>query len=195
MEHQHLPVKRGSWRRFFQRLFRPFRRRAQTFIRNTIVEQSRYQVSLGDEVRMVDNSQSSSSTTRKARLTREWTKSWTVDAERTTMTRGSADLGLHIVDLRAMAERTLREAYSFTAEERETFEEEVTLRIAPHTTSRIVFSWQEIRQKGIVRTETDDFEARIPYEIVVGLTFDQQQVDIPSRPAISEISHNDPGAK
>jgi hypothetical protein len=144
-----------------------------------VVEGSRYEVPLGDEKRSVDNSRSASSTMRVVRLTREWARTCTVDIEHATTVHGSAGLGIHVLELKAEAERTLRKTYSTVAEERQTFAEEVTLNIAQHTKSEIVFSWKEIRQKGMVRVVEADFEAQIPYEVVVGLTFDQQQIDAP----------------
>lgn len=97
--------------------------------------------------------------------------------ENVTTARGSARLGIHILDLTAEAERAVRKNYSASAGDRESFAEEVTLNIPPHTKSEIVFSWKEIRQSGTVRVTGDGFEAVFPYEIVVGLTFDQQQID------------------
>lgn len=146
---------------------------------STVIEGSRYEVSLGDETRTIDNSKSASSTMRKVRLTREWTRTCAVDAEHITTVHGSAGLGIHVLDLKVEAERTLSKTYSAATEEREMFEEEVTLNIAQHTKSEIVFSWKEIRQKGEVQVVGERFEARVPYEVVVGLTFDQQQIDAP----------------
>jgi hypothetical protein len=187
MEDQQPPVPQRS-RRHVWRLVWPFQRKARSVTRCTIIEKSRYQVAVGDEDRMVDNLQSSSSTIRRVRLAKEWTKTWTVDTERTTVARATAGVDIPFVELRAEAERTLRSEFSITAGERETFEEEVTLQIAAHTKSKIVFSWKEIRQKGVVRIETEYYEAHIPFEIVVGLTFDLQQIDSPSQPTISDGS-------
>jgi hypothetical protein len=146
-------------------------------VTSKIVEGSRYEVSLGDETRTIDNSRSTSPTTRQVRLTREWARTCAVDAEHITTVHGSAGLRIHVLDLKAEAERTLRKNYSTTSEERETFEEVVTLNILEHTRSEIVFSWKEIRQKGTVQVAGEGFEAQVPFEVVVGLTFDQQQID------------------
>lgn len=146
-------------------------------VTSKVVEGSRYEVRLGGETRTIDNSKSNSPTTRLVRLTREWSKTCAVDTEHITTVHGSAGLRMHVTDLKVEAERSLRKTYSTTSEERETFEEEVTLNIGPHTKSEIVFSWKEIRQKGIVQIAGEGFEAQIPYEAVVGLTFDQQQID------------------
>ena len=146
---------------------------------STLIEGSRYEVPLGEETRTIDNSKSSSSTQRVVKLTREWAKTYTLDVEHDMTFHGSAGLGIHVLDLKAEAERTLRDTYSVTSEERETFEEDVTLNIAKHTKSEINFFWKEIRQKGIVQISGADFEAQIPYEVTVGITFDQQQIDTP----------------
>lgn len=146
----------------------------------TVVEGSRHEVPMGDETRVIDNSQSGSTTTRVVRLTREWTRTCAIDVERATTTQGSAGIGIRALDLKAAAEHTLRRTYSDSTGERETFEEEVTLNIAPRTRCRVVFSWKEIRQKGIVQIARGGSDVQIPFEVVVGITFDQQQIDEPT---------------
>lgn len=143
----------------------------------TIVEGSHYEVPLGEETRTIDNSKSSSSTIRVVRLAREWVRTCALDVERNMKVRGSAGLRIHVLDLKAEAERTLTSTYSVTSEKRETFTEEVTLNIAQHTKSEVTFFWKEILQKGVMQIIGADFEVQIPYEVAVGLTFDQQQVD------------------
>jgi hypothetical protein len=147
----------------------------------TTVEESRYEVPLGDEDRVIDNSQSASTITRAVRLTREWSRTCTVDVERATTVQGSAGLGIRALDLKAEAERTLSKTYSASLDQRETFEEDVTLTINAHTRCRVIFSWKEIRQKGIVELASGGSRVRIPYEMVVGVTFDQQQIDGPAQ--------------
>jgi hypothetical protein len=134
---------------------------------------------MGEETRTVDNSKSSSQTSRVVWLTREWARTYTVDTEHNMTVRGSAGLSVHILDLKTEAERLVKNAYSVSTEERETFEEEVTLTVTKGTKSEITFFWKEIRHRGDVQISGAGFEAQIPYEIVVGLTFDQQQVDSP----------------
>jgi hypothetical protein len=147
-------------------------------ITTTIVEGSRYEIPLGDEERVIDNSMSASTTVRVVRLTREWARTCLVDVEHITTVHGSAAAGFSVLDLKAEAEHTLSKTYSTTTEERETFAEEVTLNISAHTKSKILFSWKEIRQKGVVQVMGAGFESRIPYELVAGVTFDQQQIDV-----------------
>jgi hypothetical protein len=146
-------------------------------IASRVIEGSRYEVDMGDETRTVDNSKSGSPTQRVVRLSREWSRTCTVDVEHATTAHGAAGLGIYVLDLKLEAERTLTRTYSATSEERETYEEEVTLNIGAHTRSEIVFSWKEIRQKGVVQLVGQGVDVQIPYEAVVGLTFDQQQID------------------
>ena len=144
-----------------------------------VMEGKRIEVPLGNESRTIDNLASSSSSIRAVRLSREWARTWAVDTERTTTVRGSAGLGVHLLSLKADAERTLRNTYSITTDEKQTFTEEVTLNIAEHKKVKIIFFWKQICQIGAVQLIGKKFEVRIPYEVVVGLTFDQQQIDIP----------------
>jgi hypothetical protein len=79
--------------------------------------------------------------------------------------------------LKAEAERTLTKHYSASVEDRRSFEEEVTLTIGAGIRSEIVFSWKEIRQGGTLVLRSDETAVEIPFEVVVGVTFDQRQVD------------------
>ncbi len=142
-----------------------------------VIEGTRYEVHLGKDTRVIDNSESRSSTTRTLRLTREWMKTYSLDAEHHRVIRGTVGLDFHFAALEAEAERALKSTYSVTSQERETFEEQVTLNIPGHTRSEVSFFWKEIRQRGKVRLSGTGFEVEISYEAVVGLTFDQKQVD------------------
>ena len=151
--------------------------KSPTPTKNTVIKGSRYEVPLGQETRTIDNSKSSSSTIQVVHITREWARTYALDVEHAMTVRGSAALGIHVLDIKAESERMLRNTYSVTPEERQILEEEVTLNVAPHTKSEVTFFWKEIRQKGVVQISGADFEAQIPYEVVVELTFDLQQVD------------------
>jgi hypothetical protein len=121
---------------------------------------------------------SSSPTSRLVRLAREWSRTCTFSSERDIKIHGSIGIGFNIFDLKAEAERLVKKNYSTTFEERENFTEEVTLNIAQHTKSEVIFYWKEVRQKGVARFSEGDFEVEIPYEVVVGPTFDQEQIDV-----------------
>jgi|ERR1700733_8253855 len=180
MEISNTPAQRGLERGLFKRLLGKFRRRARSYALGDVIEESRYQVAIGDEKRTIDNSKSSSSTTRKVRLERGWAREYVIDVERTTDIRGSASFGIHALDMKLEAERVLRQKYSISTEERKVFEEEVTLNVNPYTRSEITFTWTEIREQGFVHFTTERSEVRVPYEITIGLTLDQRQVDTAS---------------
>jgi hypothetical protein len=144
---------------------------------STIIEGTRYEVHLGKDTRVIDNSRSISSTIWGQRITRKWTRTYSLDAERHRVIRGAAGFDFHLLTLKAEAERTLKNIYSVTSEEREVFEQQVTLNVAAHTRSEVSFFWKEIRQRGTVRLSGTGFEVELPYEAVVGLAFDQEQVD------------------
>lgn len=143
----------------------------------TVIEGTRYEVPLGDEACVIDNAKSTAAITRVVRLTREWTRTYTINVERATTRRGSGGLHIGVLDLKAEAERTLSKTYEWIAGKRETFEEEVTLTVAPRTCCKVIFSWKEIRQKGVVQFTGGGSQVRIPYEVVARITFDQQQID------------------
>jgi hypothetical protein len=147
-----------------------------------LIEASRREVALGDETRVIDNSRSSSPTVRTMRLTKEWTKSYTLDMERATTVKGSAALTV-LAALKAEAERTVTRQYSASTEDRRSFEEEVTLTIGAGIRSEVVFSWKEIRQSGTIMLASGGTVVEIPFEVVVGVTFDQRQVDASTAPA------------
>jgi hypothetical protein len=146
-----------------------------------VVEAARRELALGDETRVIDNSRSSSPTVRTMRLTKEWTKSYAIDMESAMTVTGSVALSA-LAGLKAEAERTLTKHYSTSVEDRRSFEEEVTLTIGAGIRSEIVFSWKEIRQSGTLVLRSADTAVEIPFEVVVGVTFDQRQVDASTAP-------------
>ena len=145
-------------------------------ITSKLIKGKYYEVPLGEDTRIIDNSKSSMPTMRVVRLTREWAKTYALGFERAKTNRGSAGIS-HILTLQTEAERTLRDTYSVTSERREIFEEVVTLNIDARTRSEISFFWKEVHQEGTVLLSGPDLEVEIPYDVVVRVTFDQQQVD------------------
>jgi ABC-type phosphate transport system substrate-binding protein len=144
----------------------------------TLIKEPSYDVLLAEEKHTIDNSQSAASTTRVITLTRELATTYVVDVEEDRTVRVNAVLGTQVLNLRAEAERLLKNTYTVSSEERLTRTEEVTLNIAPYTKSEIIFSWKETRQKGVVRVSGEGFEEQtIPYEVGLGVAFDQRQVD------------------
>jgi hypothetical protein len=145
-----------------------------------VIEVSRSEVPMGEELLHIDNSQSSSHSVRVKRLTKEWTRSYSVEIDKSSTISGGAGLAFHIVELKAQAEQAVSHKYSARADERETYEDEVTITVAARTKSEIVFSWKEIHQNGYVVFGEEEGAPQVPFDIVMGVTFDQRQVDVDS---------------
>ena len=143
-----------------------------------VVEVSRSEVPIGEEFLQIDNSRSSSPSVRVKRLTKEWTRSYSVEVDKSSTLSGSGGLAFHVVELKAQAEQAVSHKYSAQAEERQTYEDEVTITVAAKTNSQIVFSWKEIHQNGYVVFGEEEGAPQVPFDIIMGVTFDQRQVDV-----------------
>jgi len=63
-------------------------------------------------------------------------------------------------------------------EAKETYVEEIESEVPAFTKLSLVFRWKRIWQHGVVQLNTSEGdEIRVPYKIVVGITFDQFQTD------------------
>jgi hypothetical protein len=174
-------------------------RMEKTLLRR-VVETGRYEVPVATEIRAIDNSRGISPLVRTFRMSREWTKSFTLGSEQSITATGTAALGLKLAELRMQAERRIVQQYSAVGQEQRTFEDSVTITVAPRTRSEITFVWKEIRQRGYVeqvaKTAAKNAQAcqarkgadwrrpqvqlsRLPFELVLGLTYDPRQVDTP----------------
>jgi hypothetical protein len=136
----------------------------------------RREVTLGEpEVRLIDNAEGLSPIVRTFRVAREWSRSWSVDLER--LMEISTTIGIPFTSIRAEIERTLQRNYSQLSQERQTFEDSVVVTVAPRTLTVVTFTWHEVRQQGVVDIDIGDRNLSVPYDCVVGVTFDQRQVD------------------
>jgi hypothetical protein len=142
-----------------------------------VLDGDRYEVNLGrPEARVIDNSGGTSSVVRTFRLSREWTRTLTTDTE--TALKATAGLTIPLVRVKAEIEGALRQHFSHAFQERQSFEDTVVVTVAAHTKTTVLFSWKEIRQTGTVRMSKDGHQLLdVPFESVVGLSFDQKQID------------------
>lgn len=145
-----------------------------------VVETRRVEEPLGDEVREIDNSRSSSPIARKLFVSREWTQTYSIENQDTEKIGGS--LGVQsagIIDLKATAETALQKRYQLSFNEKRVHSEELTLNISPHTKVRVVLRWKQAWQCGLVLV-TDprsEEQARVSFKVSQGLTFDLEQVE------------------
>jgi hypothetical protein len=148
-------------------------------ISRKVIETEHYETPAGnDEVRTIDNLQGTSEQVRTFGLAREWSKSYSVGSSQSTTFSESAEFSSKLVDIKTQAELRVEQNYNMTSQRRQTFEDTLTVKAAPHTYSEIRIAWKEIRQRGYV----DEFDgpvhiSRTPFELVVGLTYDPQQID------------------
>jgi|SRR5580693_6637062 hypothetical protein len=146
---------------------------------STIVETERYEITLGnDEVRSIDNLQGISPQVRAFRLAREWSKSYSIGSAQSITVSQGAEFSSKVADIKTKVERRVEQNYNMTSQQRQTFEDTLTVTAAPRTYSEIRITWKEIRQRGYV----DEFDgaahiSRTPFELVVGLTYDPRQID------------------
>jgi hypothetical protein len=144
-------------------------------------ETMRTEEPFGKERRQIDNSKSSVECERRFRVAKEWTRRIVVEGEKATSRRGEAVLKLDgLFDLGGSLERTLRDRYSASEETRLLYEEEISLKVGARTSVVVLLTWKRIWQHGeAVAVASDGALVAVPYQVAVGVTFDQTQVDAP----------------
>jgi hypothetical protein len=141
-----------------------------------ISEGERFEVDVGDpEIRVIDNSSGFSDAVRTFKLCRTWSRTLTTDTERAL--RAIAGLSIPWVQVKAEIDGALTQHLSRSFQEQQSFEDTVVITAAAHTKTTVFFAWKEIRQKGSVRVLVNGVAADVPFEAVIGLSFDQKQVD------------------
>lgn len=149
-------------------------------LETSIVETERMEEHLGNEMREIDNSHSKVGIQRTIRVSREWVQSCVVERETTAKVGGELSVGkAWVVDLKATAEGAVRKKYELKTEERKSYSEELTIEVPANTKVQVVLKWKQLWQCGVVlvRSDKDGAEARIPFKVCIGPTFDQCQVD------------------
>lgn len=144
-----------------------------------IIEMERHEEPIGEERRLIDNSKSSTKLTRKISISREWTKTYSIEYEKSQIDGTEVDIGVsESVGIKASSEETIRKQYSISEEVKETYLDEVEVEVSGFTKLSLAFHWKRIWQHGFIRLCTqNDKELNIPFRIAVGITFDQLQID------------------
>jgi len=144
----------------------------------TIVESDRSEEFIGEDRRVIDNSQSASTPTRTFSFSKEWSKTLVLEMEHATTGGATLTLGAkEVAALTASSEQKLRQTYSATESVRETSTEEVSCQAAAHQSLLVIVKWKRIWQHGYLTIEGREPMVRVPFRVVVGATFDQQQID------------------
>ncbi len=144
-----------------------------------VIETIRTEEAIGDEQRIIDNSKSSSQVTRRFTISKEWSQIKTIEYEQAELSGKEIRIGVeNISSLGVSVENSITTKYTSSNEQKHSYSEEITLEIPAKTKLRVTFSWKRIWQNGIIKV-CDELgnEILIPYRVVVGVTFDQTQID------------------
>jgi hypothetical protein len=151
----------------------------QDWERVELVETQRIEESLGEERRVIDNSNSSAEVRRTMTVTREWSQTIAIGDETTTSVTGEVGVKVKLIaDLKLKAEREVRAKYSTSTETKRTFREEVVITVRAKTKVEVVFAWKQVWQCGVIRAYAHDGStSEFPYRFCLEPTFDQRQVE------------------
>jgi hypothetical protein len=143
-----------------------------------VIETGQYEEPIGEEVRVIDNRQSAAGVVRNIKVSREWTRTVSIAAERATVNGASLAVGPAWLNVKGSVEQQLHHTYSAEEQSTHVFAEELTLTVPESSRVRLVLAWKRIWQRGIVKVAQDDGTIyQVPYQVVVNVTFDQSQHD------------------
>jgi hypothetical protein len=151
-----------------------------------LIETERVEEFIGSEQRLIDNSKSAISLSRKFTLSKEWNQSYAIDYERATTVGGDIGLGLNIGfgflklgDAKLTFQRLIQEKYSIAEGIKLAYGEDIELQIPQYTKLRVFFRWKRIWQHGVVqfKDQQTQQEFEVPFRVAIGITFDQTQID------------------
>lgn len=149
----------------------------------SIIETHRSEEILGIDQRIIDNSKSTSKTTRKFTVSREWSKSYSIQHENTQVNGTELNLGvklpeIEIANIKLTSQETLKSQYSISEGKKETYTEEVQVEVSGYKKLNVIFTWKGIWQHGVIKfRHQDNTEFYVPFKVAVEVTFDQSQID------------------
>lgn len=146
-----------------------------------IVDTVRTEEPIGDEVRKIDNSGTSTSSLRRLRVSRRWAQKCEIQIERaTTTTKGLKFKGVgDLMGYESILEAAVRKNYAMSTEEEQTFEEEIEFTVPPRTMIELRLRWKRLWQEGyIVLGDQAGQAINIPFRSAIRITCDQESVDV-----------------
>ena len=138
-----------------------------------VTEIHRSEEPIGTETRRIDNTAGASRLTRTMRVTREWSRTVSLDLNASHGTSVGEQIGPNWLELRTNVEQTLSRTYTASAGRREEFAEEIGVEVEPGTALTIVLAWKQLWQHGRVRVLSQGRQVDVPFRVAVGITFDQ----------------------
>jgi hypothetical protein len=140
-----------------------------------LIETNIWDEPLGSERRIIDNSKGTGCVTRKLIISKEWSKTYTVNFEKAVKASVTAGFKLlNIVDIKASIEGNLRKTYSISESIKNTYTDEFAVEVKPQTKVTYCINWKCIWQNGVIKClDWNEREvASIPFQVVIGVTFD-----------------------
>ena len=159
--------------------FRAASKITEVFKVQQIVETMRTEEPIGDELRRIDNSGTSTSSVRRLRVTRRWAQKCDIQMERTTTsTTGLTFKAVNnLPEFESRLETAVRQNYGISTEEEQTFDEEIELTVPAHTIVHVRLHWKRLWQEGYVILAIQAEQVNVPFRSVLGITFDQETAD------------------
>ena len=144
-----------------------------------LIETERVEEPIGEEQRTIDNSKSSVKIVRSLRVSKEWVQTYSVEYEKGRTGGGKLDLALvQGIGIQATAESSVKERYSVSGETKRTFAEEISMEVRGNQKVQVLLHWKRIWQHGILELTSGGAPTlEVPFKVVVGVTFDQTQMD------------------
>jgi len=143
-----------------------------------VIETERREDPIGTDTTLIDNSRSSVAVTRTITATKEWSRSYSIEKE-TSVTAGiDFDVGFGGAgSLKATCESTLSKKYVNSENHNDIYTETISVDVPGSTSLRLLIQWKNIVQLGFLEIRAGEKVTHVPFEAVVGVTFDQQQID------------------
>jgi hypothetical protein len=144
-----------------------------------IIETVRTEEAIGQDEKIIDNSQSSIGVTRRFEVMKEWSQTFVVDRGKLDTETKQMRIALaENLAIQNKVEAAISERYSVRDEKRQICTEDVTLNIPQNTKSHVVFQWKRIWQHGILSLKCENgAKLEVPFKAAVAVTFDQIQRD------------------
>jgi hypothetical protein len=156
-------------------------RKGEILSKPTILETERVEEGIGSDARIIDNSRSAVTLTRTFSISKEWSKSFSIEYEKATSFNGGVTVGLdEMSSLTAGFEQSVRERFSISREAKEIYSEEIQIQVPASKKLSVIFDWKKVWQLGFLQFyDLNKRELKVPFRVVVGITFDQRQIDDP----------------
>lgn len=144
-----------------------------------IAETSREEESIGEDQKIIDNSKSSITLTRRFEVTKEWAQTCVLEFNEIKAKTNQIGLGpVEALSLQTQAQTIISKQYSVEQDKKLVYTEDLTLNIPPNTKLRIVFQWKRIWQHGLISLVLSNGRiVAAPFRVAVAVTFDQVQRD------------------